>query len=81
MDGPDPDSGTCFECGYAYAKGKPVICYRTDFRGAGELDGARYNLMMWASAQTNIVVPMGTEIAALASLILAELDKISLTKS
>jgi nucleoside 2-deoxyribosyltransferase len=31
MDGPDPDSGTAWECGYAFAKGKPVVCYRTDF--------------------------------------------------
>ena len=32
MDGPDPDSGTAWECGYAFGKGKPVVCYRTDFR-------------------------------------------------
>lgn len=32
MDGPDPDSGTAWECGWAYATGKPVILFRTDFR-------------------------------------------------
>ena len=32
LDGPDADSGTCFEVGYAYAKGIPVIGIRTDFR-------------------------------------------------
>ena len=32
MDGTDPDSGTSWECGYAYRK-KPVILFRTDFRG------------------------------------------------
>src|SRR5438876_790242 len=32
LDGPDSDSGTCFEVGYAYAKGIPVIGIRTDFR-------------------------------------------------
>ncbi|HYG78061.1 MAG TPA: nucleoside 2-deoxyribosyltransferase [Planctomycetota bacterium] len=32
LDGPDSDSGTCFEVGYAYAKGMPVIGVRTDFR-------------------------------------------------
>jgi nucleoside 2-deoxyribosyltransferase len=32
LDGPDSDSGTCFEAGYAYAKGIPVIGVRTDFR-------------------------------------------------
>jgi len=31
MDGPDPDSGTCWECGYAYRK-KAIIVFRTDFR-------------------------------------------------
>lgn len=32
LDGPDSDSGTSFEVGYAYAKGIPVIGVRTDFR-------------------------------------------------
>ena len=49
MDGPDPDSGTCWECGYAYKK-KPVIVYRTDFRKAGDTDTTAYNLMLTESA-------------------------------
>ena len=32
LDGPDVDSGTAFEVGYAYAKGKPVIGLKTDMR-------------------------------------------------
>ena len=32
LDGPDSDSGTSFEVGYAYAKGIPVVGVRTDFR-------------------------------------------------
>lgn len=32
LDGPDSDSGTCFEVGYAYAKNIPVVGVRTDFR-------------------------------------------------
>jgi len=32
LDGPDADSGTCFEVGYAFAKGMPVVGIRTDFR-------------------------------------------------
>lgn len=35
LDGADSDSGTCFECGYARAKGKKIIGVRTDLR-AGE---------------------------------------------
>jgi nucleoside 2-deoxyribosyltransferase len=34
LDGPDVDSGTCIEIGYAYAKKKPVIGVRTDFRAS-----------------------------------------------
>jgi len=32
LDGPDVDSGTAFEVGYAFAKGKPVIGLKTDMR-------------------------------------------------
>ena len=34
LDGSDSDSGTSWECGYAYAKGKRVIGVRTDLRGS-----------------------------------------------
>jgi nucleoside 2-deoxyribosyltransferase len=34
LDGADSDSGTCVELGYAWARGKPVIGVRTDFRGS-----------------------------------------------
>ena len=32
LDGSDVDSGTAFEVGYAFAKGKPVIGLKTDMR-------------------------------------------------
>ncbi|MEM2907645.1 MAG: nucleoside 2-deoxyribosyltransferase [Candidatus Hadarchaeales archaeon] len=32
LDGADVDSGTAFEVGYAFAKGKPVIGLKTDMR-------------------------------------------------
>ena len=38
LDGSDADSGTCFECGYAFAKEKLLIGIRTDLR-AGEDEG------------------------------------------
>lgn len=38
LDGPDSDSGTCFECGYACSKEKKLIGVRTDLR-AGEDQG------------------------------------------
>ena len=61
MDGPDPDSGTAWECGYAYAKGKPIICYRTDFRISGDTEGAPYNLMLSESATARFEVPFRTK--------------------
>jgi nucleoside 2-deoxyribosyltransferase len=61
MDGPDPDSGTAWECGYAYAKGKPIVCYRTDFRITGDTKGAPYNLMLSESATTRLEVPFRTK--------------------
>jgi nucleoside 2-deoxyribosyltransferase len=54
MDGPDPDSGTCWEAGYAYGICKPVINYRTDFRNNGDIGDAKFNLMLHASSYTNI---------------------------
>jgi nucleoside 2-deoxyribosyltransferase len=44
MDGADADSGTCWECGYAYALGKPIILLRTDFRNSGDSGG--FNAML-----------------------------------
>jgi nucleoside 2-deoxyribosyltransferase len=49
MAGPGPDSGTCWECGYAYKK-KPIIVFRTDFRAGDEPGKASYNFMLTESA-------------------------------
>jgi nucleoside 2-deoxyribosyltransferase len=55
MDGPDPDSGTAWECGYAYGK-KPVILVRTDIREqAGRSDP--YNAMLNGSATARLDLP------------------------
>lgn len=43
LDGADVDSGTAWEIGYAYAKGKPVVGLRTDFRS---LSNGIVNLMI-----------------------------------
>lgn len=48
IDGADADSGTAWEMGYAYAKGKRVISLRTDFRSFG--DGELVNLMLEESS-------------------------------
>lgn len=44
LDGPDVDSGTAWECGYAYAKGKKIYGLRTDFRIFGPEE--KVNLMV-----------------------------------
>ena len=56
MDGADPDSGTCWECGSAYGK-KPIVLYRTDFRRAGDAEDTPFNLMISQSANAIIMAP------------------------
>jgi nucleoside 2-deoxyribosyltransferase len=46
LDGPDVDSGTAAEVGYAFAKGKPIIGYRGDFRLAADNEGSIVNLQV-----------------------------------
>ncbi len=36
LDGPDADSGSAFEVGYAFAHGTPIVGVRTDFRRSQE---------------------------------------------
>ena len=74
MDGEDPDSGTCWEVGYAYAKGKPIVMIRTDFR-SWDQPGDPYNLMLTQSATLRYELPIAdldtvatTVLGALASL-------------
>jgi len=81
MDGPDPDSGTAWECGYAYAKGKPVVCFRTDFRISGDTKGAPYNLMLSESAMSRLEVPFRTKMAQFQERLLAHIRKAAKTKS
>jgi nucleoside 2-deoxyribosyltransferase len=75
MDGPDPDSGTAWECGYAYAKGKAIICYRTDFRVSGDTKGAPYNLMLSESATARLELPFRTKSAEFHRRLLAHIRK------
>ena len=54
LDGPDADSGTAFEAGYAHARKIPVIGIRTDFRQCGDDGGL--NLMLSKSCHRLITV-------------------------
>lgn len=54
MDGADPDSGTCWEMGYAYGLSKITIALRTDFRKSFEssdIDTKGFNLMISRSVK------------------------------
>ena len=79
LDGADPDSGTCFECGLAYALGIPIVALRTDFRAGGDaLPGqklATINLMLaQASARVVNLPDPATEFETVTSAVIAALD-------
>jgi nucleoside 2-deoxyribosyltransferase len=54
MDGPDPDAGTAWECGYAYGK-KPILQVRTDVRA--QAGPSPYNAMLTESATIRLDLP------------------------
>jgi nucleoside 2-deoxyribosyltransferase len=58
LDGADADSGTCWECGYAYAMKRPVIGVRTDLRQGGDDPQSGVNLMLSGACQQVIAVPL-----------------------
>ena len=60
MDGPDPDSGTCWECGYAYAAKKPVVLFRSDIRRSGDVGDIPYNAMLIGAADAHIERRLGS---------------------
>jgi len=58
LDGADPDSGTCWEAGYAYKAGRPVIGLRTDLRAGGDVDlPTPVNLMLSRSCAKIVLIP------------------------
>ena len=46
LDGPDVDSGTAAEIGYAFARGKLIVGYRGDFRLSADNEGGIVNLQV-----------------------------------
>ena len=57
LDGPDADSGTSFEMGYARGRGKRVIGVRTDFRGS---EDHGLNLMLFNACSDLVAEPSTT---------------------
>ena len=58
MDGPDPDSGTAWEVGYAFRK-KPTVLVRTDIRTFVGPSGD-YNAMLTQAATIRLDLPRST---------------------
>jgi len=73
MDGPDPDSGSAWECGYAYAMKKPVVLFRSDFRRPGDARLIPYNAMLIGAADVHIELDLAPLDVA-ADAIIAALD-------
>jgi nucleoside 2-deoxyribosyltransferase len=65
MEGPDPDSGTAWEVGYAFGTKKSIVLVRTDFRSLAGNAGD-YNPMLTQAATARIDLPAAstTEVVA-----------------
>jgi nucleoside 2-deoxyribosyltransferase len=59
LDGPDPDSGTAWECGYARKSGRPVVGVRSDLRAGGDDSKGAVNLMLAQSCADLVTLPAG----------------------
>lgn len=59
MDGPDPDSGTAWEVGYAFGVRKPIVLVRTDFRMLAGNAGD-YNPTLTQAATIRVDAPAGS---------------------
>jgi len=68
MDGPDPDSGTCWEVGYAYGTKKAIVLVRTDFRDLAGRAGT-YNPMMAESASIRLDLPAASTTDVIAAIL------------
>jgi nucleoside 2-deoxyribosyltransferase len=79
MDGPDPDSGTAWEVGYAYAKGKPIIVVRSDIRRDAS-GGAGYNAMLAEAATIRVDLPAAS-MAELSAGVLAALQQLDVIRA
>jgi nucleoside 2-deoxyribosyltransferase len=77
MDGPDPDAGTAWECGYAYGR-KPVLLVRTDLRAQTGSE-APYNPMLTESASRRLDLPLAS-MAEVTEAVLDALDRLEVRR-
>jgi nucleoside 2-deoxyribosyltransferase len=74
VDGADPDSGTSWEVGYAYASGTPIVLVRTDIR-AGDGLASSVNAMVAESGTIGLNLPAAST-AEVVKAVLAALSTI-----
>jgi nucleoside 2-deoxyribosyltransferase len=68
MDGPDPDSGSCWEVGYAFGLKKWTVLVRTDTRVLAGSDGD-YNPMLSEAATIRIDLPAASTVQVVAMIL------------
>jgi nucleoside 2-deoxyribosyltransferase len=78
MDGPDPDSGTAWEVGYAFGVRKPIVLVRTDFRALAGNAGD-YNPMLTQAATIRIDAPAASTTEVIAA-VLDALERIEVDR-
>ena len=71
LDGADSDSGTSWECGYAYALRKPIVGVRTDLRSSE--DGGLNAMLQRTCAQVIVSPATSATVKSLAREIAATL--------
>jgi nucleoside 2-deoxyribosyltransferase len=72
LDGPDVDSGTAAEIGFAAALEKPIVGVRTDTRSSGDNEAAMVNLQVeWFIVESGglLTRDLAAAIAALAAVL------------
>ena len=67
IDGPDPDSGTAWEVGYAFGTKKSIVLVRTDIRASGSTGD--YNPMLSQAATTRIDLPAASTTQVIAAIL------------
>jgi nucleoside 2-deoxyribosyltransferase len=70
MDGPDPDSGTSWEVGYAFGRNKSIVLVRTDIRASTGSAGD-YNAMLAEAATMRIDLPAASTVQVIAVILSA----------
>jgi nucleoside 2-deoxyribosyltransferase len=68
MDGPAPDSGTCWEVGYAFGLKKWIVLVRTDIRALAGSAGD-YNPMLTEAATIRIDLPAASTVQVIAMIL------------